>query len=88
MSNYLLSKYKASLRVTKVDAYGNKYRFFDGKDINGNRIEIEIAHTGHRSVNGGMEQPHMKVKTKDANNKTTNIDKYFLEEYIYRVLDQ
>lgn len=88
VSNYLISKYKASLRVTKVDAYGNKYRFFDGKDINGNRIEIEIAHTGHRSVNGGMEPPHMKVKTKDANNKTTNIDKYFLEEDIYRILDQ
>lgn len=30
----------------------------------------------------------MKVKTKDANNKTTNIDKYFLEEDIYRILDQ
>lgn len=81
-----MSKYKARLRVVKTDIYGNKYRFFDGVDTNGNRIELEIAHTGHKSVNGGMEPPHIKFKTKDVNNKTTNIDKYFLEEDIYRII--
>ncbi|HFO7274846.1 TPA: RHS repeat-associated core domain-containing protein, partial [Escherichia coli] len=86
VSNYLTSKYKARLIVVKTDIYGNKYRFFDGVDTNGNRIELEIAHTGHKSVNGGVEPPHIKVKTKDVNNKTTNIDKYFLEEDIYRIM--
>lgn len=84
----MISKYKASLRITKTDINGNRYHFFDGTDINGNRIEVEIAHTGHKSTVGGVEPPHIKVKTKSPNNETLNIDKYFLEGDLYRILNR